>query len=133
MDPHDLNKELLRRREAIRQAGGPKAAQRQHAKGKLTARERIDRLLDTGSFLEVDPYITHRHSAFGLDEKQIPGDAVVVGDTFGKIRAMAFSPVGKRRYRDIDFIAFLDQCFGNLAVEPPSARSKTAKRLILRR
>jgi propionyl-CoA carboxylase beta chain len=79
MDPHDLNKELLRRREAVRQGGSPQAIQRQHAKGKLTARERIDRLLDPGSFQEVDPYITHRHSAFGLDKKQVPGDAVVVG------------------------------------------------------
>ena len=79
MDPHDLNKELLRRREAVRQGGSPQAVQRQHARGKLTARERIDRLLDPGSFQEVDPYITHRHSAFGLDKKQVPGDAVVVG------------------------------------------------------
>jgi acetyl-CoA carboxylase carboxyltransferase component len=83
VDPHDLNKELLRRREAIRQGGGPQAVQRQHAKGKLTARERIARLLDAGSFQEVDPYITHRHSAFDLDKKQYPGDSVVVG--FGRI------------------------------------------------
>jgi acetyl-CoA carboxylase carboxyltransferase component len=55
------------------------AVERQHGKGKLTARERIDRLLDPGSFQEVDPYVTHRHSAFGLDEKRFPGDAVVVG------------------------------------------------------
>ena len=83
VDPHNLNRELLRRREAIRQGGGPQAIQRQHAKGKLTARERIERLLDAGSFQEVDPYITHRHSAFDLDKKQFPGDAVVVG--FGRI------------------------------------------------
>jgi acetyl-CoA carboxylase carboxyltransferase component len=75
----DLNQELLRRREALRHAGGPQAVEQQHAKGKLTARERIHRLLDAGSFQEIDPYITHRHSAFGLDEKRCPGDAVVVG------------------------------------------------------
>jgi acetyl-CoA carboxylase carboxyltransferase component len=83
MTPHDLNKDLLRRREAIRQGGGAQAIERQHAKGKLTARERINRLLDPGTFQEVDPYITHRHSTFDLDEKRFPGDAVVVG--FGRI------------------------------------------------
>jgi len=79
----NLNEELLHRREAIRQGGGPKAIEKQHAKGKLTARERIDRLLDPGSFQEVDPYVTHRHAAFGLDEKRFPGDSVVVG--FGRV------------------------------------------------
>ena len=83
MTPHDLNKDLLRRREAIRQGGGAQAIERQHAKGKLTARERIDRLLDPGTFQEVDPHITHRHSTFDLDKKRFPGDAVVVG--FGRI------------------------------------------------
>jgi len=79
----DINKELLHRRQAVRQGGGPKAIERQHAKGKLTARERIDRLLDPGSFQEVDPYVTHRHTAFGLDQKRFPGDSAVVG--FGRI------------------------------------------------
>lgn len=79
MAQRDVNEELLRRREAFRQGGGSKAVERQHAKGKLTARERMDRLLDPGSFQEVDPYVTHRHSAFGLDEKRFPGDSVVVG------------------------------------------------------
>ncbi len=83
MTAHDLNEELLHRREALHQGGGTKAVERQHAKGKLTARERIDRLLDPGSFQEVDPYITHRHTAFGLDQKRFPGDSVVVG--FGRI------------------------------------------------
>jgi len=75
----DLNDELLRRRHDARLGGGPEAIERQHAKGKRTARERIDALVDAGSFQEVDPYITHRHTAFGLDEKRCPGDAVVVG------------------------------------------------------
>ena len=83
MTPHDLNQDLLRRREMVRRGGGPEAVHKQHEKGKLTARERIDRLLDPGSFEEVDPYITHRHTAFGLDEKRCPGDSVVVG--FGRI------------------------------------------------
>ncbi len=75
----ELNDELLRRRQDARLGGGPEAIERQHAKGKRTARERIDALVDAGSFQEVDPYITHRHTAFGLDEKRCPGDAVVVG------------------------------------------------------
>jgi len=83
MTAHDLNEELLHHREALRQGGGPEAIAQQHAKGKLTARERIDRLLDPGSFEEVDPYVTHRHTAFGLDQKRFPGDSVVVG--FGRI------------------------------------------------
>lgn len=83
MDHADLNQDLLRRREALRRGGGEQAVERQHARGKQTARERIARLLDPESFQEVDAYITHRHSAFGLDEKRFPGDAVVVG--FGRI------------------------------------------------
>ena len=83
MTTHDLNQELLRRRETARRGGGPAAIEKQHGKGKLTARERIDRLLDPGSFQEVDPYVTHRHSAFGLDKKRFPGDSVVVG--FGRV------------------------------------------------
>jgi acetyl-CoA carboxylase carboxyltransferase component len=79
MGPGNLNEELLRRRRASWQGGGSQAVQQQHAKGKLTARERIDFLLDAGSFQEVDPYITHRHTGFGLDEKRCPGDAVVAG------------------------------------------------------
>ncbi len=78
-----LNADLLRHREALQQGGGPQAVAKQHAKGKQTARERIAALLDPGSFQEVAPYITHRHSAFGLDRKRFPGDSVVVG--FGRI------------------------------------------------
>ena len=85
MAAEDLSAEVLRRREELRQGGGAEAIERQHAKGKLTARERIDRLLDPGSFQEVDPYVTHRHSVFGLDEKRIPGDAVVVGSDDGRL------------------------------------------------
>ncbi len=83
MAANDLNEELLHRREAARRGGGAGAVERQHAKGKLTARERIGRLLDDGSFQEVDPFVTHRHAAFGLDQKRFPGDSVVVG--FGRI------------------------------------------------
>ncbi len=77
------NQELHQRREEIRKGGGPEATAKQHAKGKLTARERIAQLLDPGSFQELAPYVEHRHNAFGLDEKRFPGDSVVVG--FGRI------------------------------------------------
>ncbi len=83
MERDDVNAEVLRRREALIQGGGSPSIERQHAKGKLTARERIERLLDPGTFQEVDPYLTHRHTAFGLDEKRVPGDSVVVG--FGRV------------------------------------------------
>ncbi|MFQ5854982.1 MAG: acyl-CoA carboxylase subunit beta [Anaerolineae bacterium] len=74
---------LLEQREKARLGGGPARIEAQHAKGKLTARERIARLLDEGSFHEISPYMTHRHSDFGMDEKRHPGDSVVTG--FGKI------------------------------------------------
>jgi acetyl-CoA carboxylase carboxyltransferase component len=83
MNSDDLNEALHQRRREARQAGGAAAVERQHAKGKLTARERIARLVDPGTFEEIAPYITHRHVAFGLDQKQFPGDSVVVG--FGRV------------------------------------------------
>jgi propionyl-CoA carboxylase beta chain len=79
----DTNSELVLRRQALEQGGGHKRIEAQHAKGKGTARERIRTLLDPDSFHEIDSYITHRHSDFGLDEKRFPGDSVVVG--FGEV------------------------------------------------
>ncbi|MDX1661603.1 MAG: acyl-CoA carboxylase subunit beta [Gemmatimonadota bacterium] len=69
--------EELRRREAAALEGG--GAEKQHERGKLTARERLDLLLDPGSFVELDRFVTHRAHDFGLDEKRIPGDGVVTG------------------------------------------------------
>ena len=63
--------------------GGEKRIAAQREKGKLTARERISYLLDEGSFEELDPFVTHRSTAFGLGDKQFLGDAVVTG--FGKV------------------------------------------------
>ena len=57
--------------------GGEKQIEVQHARGKLTARERLDLLLDEGSFVEIDRYVEHSTSAFGMDDKRIPGDGVV--------------------------------------------------------
>jgi propionyl-CoA carboxylase beta chain len=71
--------ELRRRREASRLGGGEKAIEKQHAKGKLTARERLDLLLDPGSFVEIDPFVEHRCTDFGMANKRVPGDGVVTG------------------------------------------------------
>ncbi len=71
--------ELEERRARARLGGGQKRIDRQHAKGQLTARERIDVLLDDGSFEEYDMYKAHRCTDFGMAEQQIPGDGVVTG------------------------------------------------------
>jgi propionyl-CoA carboxylase beta chain len=71
--------ELDRRREQARAGGGEKRVAAQHAKGKLTARERIDLLLDEGSFEEFDMFVEHRGVEFGMAEQKVPGDGVVTG------------------------------------------------------
>jgi acetyl-CoA carboxylase carboxyltransferase component len=71
--------ELDQLRTAARLGGGEKRIEAQHKKGKLTARERLELLLDPGSFNELDMFVTHRTSGFGLDEQKIPGDGVVTG------------------------------------------------------
>ena len=71
--------ELELRREQARLGGGQRRIDGQHAKGKLTARERIDLLLDEGSFEEYDMFVTHRCNDFGMEETKIPGDGVVTG------------------------------------------------------
>ena len=59
--------------------GGERRMANQHAKGKLTARERLDVLLDEGSFREYDPFVTHRCTDFGMEAEKVPGDGVVCG------------------------------------------------------
>src|SRR5215475_8140661 len=71
--------ELERRRANAREGGGPKRAETQHARGKLTARERIELLLDDGSFEEFDMFVEHRCSDFGMEKTKFPGDGVVTG------------------------------------------------------
>ena len=71
--------ELEIRRERARAGGGPKRVASQHAKGKLTARERIDVLLDEGSFEEFDMFVEHRSHDFGMEDQRVPGDGVVTG------------------------------------------------------
>ena len=72
-------KELVAMREKARLGGGEKAIEKQHERGKYTARERIDMLLDKGSFEEMDMFVTHRCTNFGQEKKQFLGDGVVVG------------------------------------------------------
>jgi propionyl-CoA carboxylase beta chain len=59
--------------------GGPERLERQHAAGKLTARERMDLLFDPGTFEELDKLVTHRCRDFGMAEQMVPGDGVVAG------------------------------------------------------
>jgi len=77
----DLNRleEMRGRYDASREGGGSERIEKQHKAGKLTARERIDALLDPGSFEELDALVVHRNTDFGMAEKRIPGDGVVVG------------------------------------------------------
>ena len=72
-------KELIDRRAAARLGGGEKAIAKQHEKGKYTARERIAMLLDEGSFEEMDMFVEHRCTNFGMDKKHYAGDGVVTG------------------------------------------------------
>lgn len=72
-------KQLEEKRSACHQGGGQERIDRQHAKGKLTARERLDVLLDEGSFEEWGMFVEHRSTDFGLDAQTIPGDGVVTG------------------------------------------------------
>src|SRR2546422_10087373 len=74
-DVHDLR----RRKEHILGLGGTDRVQRQHDAGKMTARERLDRLLDPGSFTELDMFVTHHTREFGMDKVDAPADGVVTG------------------------------------------------------
>jgi len=75
----DIVRALERKRAAARQGGGKKRIEAQHAKGKLTARERIELLLDDGSFEEYDMFVEHRCTDFGMAKQTVPGDGVVTG------------------------------------------------------
>lgn len=80
---HDIIAQLEEKREQARQGGGARRIESQHAKGKLTARERIDLFLDPGSFEERDMFVEHRSTDFGMGEQTIAGDGVVTG--FGTV------------------------------------------------
>ena len=75
----DIIRQLEEKRAGARAGGGERRVQAQHSKGKLTARERIEVLLDEGSFEEWDMFVEHRSTEFGADKVKIPGDGVVTG------------------------------------------------------
>ncbi|MFN4148694.1 MAG: acyl-CoA carboxylase subunit beta, partial [Rhodocyclaceae bacterium] len=76
---HEIVQELERKRQLARLGGGQKRIDAQHAKGKLTARERIELLLDDGTFEEWDMFKEHRCTDFGMEATKIPSDGVVTG------------------------------------------------------
>src|SRR6187399_710217 len=75
----DILDTLEERRAGAKLGGGEKRIEAQHARGKLTARERIELLLDKGSFEEFDMFVEHRSAEFGMEKSKIPGDGVVTG------------------------------------------------------
>lgn len=77
--PETARERLNRMRTASLAGGGEARIEAQHAKGKLTARERIDLFVDEGSFVEIDRFVTHRCTDFGMEETEILGDGVVTG------------------------------------------------------
>ncbi|GEK30972.1 propionyl-CoA carboxylase subunit beta [Kurthia zopfii] len=83
MDMYDKINELFDKKREIELGGGDARIEKQHEKGKLTARERIELLLDEGTFVEVNPFVKHRTVDFGMASKEGPGDGVVTG--YGKV------------------------------------------------
>ena len=79
----ELVEELEKEKALLLRGGGEKALKKQHEAGKLTARERIELLVDEGSFEEIDLFIEHRADRFGMAERKLPADGVVTG--FGTI------------------------------------------------
>lgn len=78
-----FEKEIEKLNKKIKELDSPELIEKQHQQGKLTARERINLLLDPGTFVELDPFVESRFDQFGLEKKKFPGDAVITG--FGKI------------------------------------------------
>lgn len=79
----DIRRELDRRNREAEAGGGPERSARQREGGRMTARERLDFLLDEGSFQEIDKLVVHQCRDFGMDGRQVPGDGVVTG--YGRI------------------------------------------------
>jgi len=75
----DKIRELKEKEAKIKEMGGPKAVEKQHQRGKLTARERLDKFFDPGTFKELDIFVKHRGTLFGLDKMEISADGVVTG------------------------------------------------------
>jgi propionyl-CoA carboxylase beta chain len=79
IDNMELNQKLVEKRKEAQLGGGESRIDAQHAKGKLTARERVELLLDENSFQELGMFVEHRATSFGLDKQKIPGDGVITG------------------------------------------------------
>jgi propionyl-CoA carboxylase beta chain len=79
MESKELLEKLDHKNKQAMEGGGSDRIKKQHDTGKLTARERIDKLLDEGTFIEIDRFKTHRCTDFGMADKKIPGDGVVTG------------------------------------------------------
>ncbi|MGE0754415.1 MAG: carboxyl transferase domain-containing protein, partial [Alphaproteobacteria bacterium] len=79
MEPDNVIAQLEQKRDQARAGGGQTRIETQHAKGKLTARERIETLLDPDSFEEYDMFVEHRCTNFDMEDKRIPGDGCVTG------------------------------------------------------
>ncbi|MDR3591369.1 MAG: carboxyl transferase domain-containing protein, partial [Negativicutes bacterium] len=71
--------QLKKLQEKVTLGGGAKRIDKQHASGKLTARERIEKLLDPGTFVELDQFVKHRCTNFGMEKEEAPGEGVVTG------------------------------------------------------
>ena len=79
----DIVEKLEERRACARRGGGDKRIEAQHKRGKLTARERMELLMDRASFEELDMFVEHRSNDFGMEKSKIAGDGVVTG--FGTV------------------------------------------------
>ena len=79
MSTMDKINDLLARKKALEEGGGAARIARQHEAGKLTARERLEKLFDENSFVEVDPFVETRAIDFDMQKKKVPGDGVVTG------------------------------------------------------
>ena len=90
--PLDASQKLAELDRQATQGGGAARVDKQHALGKLTARERIELLLDPGSFVEIGRFVTHRATDFGMQDQRVPGDGVVTGQgTIDGRRAFVFA------------------------------------------
>ncbi len=83
MNNKEKQEQLVEKRKTASLGGGEKRIEAQHEKGKLTARERINKLLDKDTFVEIDQFLTHRCTDFGMENKKVEGDGVVVG--YGRV------------------------------------------------
>ncbi|MBO8154856.1 MAG: acyl-CoA carboxylase subunit beta [Bacillaceae bacterium] len=83
MDIYDKINELYDKRREVELGGGDEKIEKQRERGKMTARERIEYLLDEGTFVELNPFMEHRAHDFGMDKKKAPGEGVITG--YGKI------------------------------------------------